>query len=690
MSRRPSLRKRQAGPRARDVDDLVALQRWENKKAVMYKTVDTFAAITRRKLWLKNGAAASTDGNEILVPLDDPFALLLVYHELAHVMYLSNLAARNLFVDEYVKKIVAVATQQQVPLDEPRLRGMLLFLVGVLEDRRVDSLWGILFPGTEKMKRERDAEVLTKTVPDPHQKLLMAFAFVVLGAPLPPGQMDRFRPYFEEARRKVELRGYAATLAVAKWLVTMLVTEVIRDSRALPPPPPQACPPAPDPDHGEGDCPPPEGSGEAPEQGATAAPNGAGAPEGDEDGGADPEAPPEPWQPPQDAPNTTPQERAVALQALVDQTGGEEWQPLDDLAASKYPKRMEEEAAKQMVAGVMRLDVNNQPQMAQGLKAGLADMEALIARAHQSVRAVIEGDAWLRKGAMARVVFKDVQPSDVAKAPPPLSSADRDTIRRLRALFNRVMGRVRSMMDDSGTEIDVPAYIQYRLTGESTPCFRHELRGQGFKSLLLVDRSGSMAGWKAQQVERAARVVKRALDYPFVERMMWGFQSLGHGQLDLSRMAEGVETFETKKSAVGGVTPLNVAVRVAARQLEQGNEAKQLIVITDGMPVYTKRDGAEYNTLSLLLWTRDEIHKARQHGVNVTGVIIGDELSDHMVSLVFGPSRYWKRITVEHAKDAAGHDVYDKNHEPVMIADRLGSELVSLIASSFIEYLKRG
>lgn len=669
--RRPSLRRKRTGPQATDVENLAAIQRWENKKAVMYKTVDTFAGLLNRKLWLKNGPEGATDGHEIIAPLDDPDAMRVVEHELAHAMYRTNLAARKLFLDEYTAKILTVAAAQQVTLDGARLREMLKFLTGVLDDRRVDSLWGVLFEGSEKLKRERDARLLTAKVPDPHKSVLLATAFVLYGVPLPPGAMDRYRPYLVEARRKVERRGYPAVLAVTKWLVTMLVTEIVREARALPPPPESACSACgeePDP-QGEQACP-------VPQEGAVAAPNGAGAPEGGGEGS-------QPWEPPQDA-QATPQERSLALQSLVEQTGEEGWKPPEDVVPSKYPKPQEEWGAKLAVAGVMRLDVNDQKQMEAGLEAGKKDMQALIAKARATMRQQIEGDAWLRKGALARVVFKDVLPKDVEEAPLPLSREDEDTVKRLRALFNRVMGRVRSAMDDTGVEIDVPAYIQQRLTGEGVPCFRHELRGQGFKTLLLVDRSGSMAGWKAQQVERSARIVKRALHYPFVDDTMWGFQSLGYGQIDISRMAEGVETFNTKKSAVGGVTPLNVAVRVAARHLEGGPDVKHLYIITDGFPVFQRREDESYGTLSLMLWTRDEIHKARQRGIGVTGVIIGHDLSDHMVSLIFGPRRYWKRITVEETGEV------DADGEPVVTADRLGSELVSLISSGFVEYLKRG
>jgi nitric oxide reductase activation protein len=149
-------------------------------------------------------------------------------------------------------------------------------------------------------------------------------------------------------------------------------------------------------------------------------------------------------------------------------------------------------------------------------------------------------------------------------------------------------------------------------------------------------------------------------------------------------MGKGVETFNTKKSAVGGMTPLNVAVRVAARQLEKGTDAKQLYIITDGFPMFHRREDEAYGTLSLMLWTRDEIHKARSRGIAVTGVIIGDDLSDHMVSLIFGPRRYWKRITVEETGEM------DDDGEPVVRAERLGSELVTLLSGGFIDYLKRG
>ena len=72
------------------------------------------------------------------------------------------------------------------------------------------------------------------------------------------------------------------------------------------------------------------------------------------------------------------------------------------------------------------------------------------------------------------------------------------------------------------------------------------------------------------------------------------------------------------------------------------------------------------------------------------GVIIGNDLDDAMVTTVFGPSRYWKRISVEAVQNERGNTCFDEDGEPMMVAERLGSELVTLMSSSFIEYLKRG
>lgn len=113
---------------------------------------------------------------------------------------------------------------------------------------------------------------------------------------------------------------------------------------------------------------------------------------------------------------------------------------------------------------------------------------------------------------------------------------------------------------------------------------------------------------------------------------------------------------------------MHLAIRLGVRQLEIGDEAKQLFVLTDGFPAYTRRDGRSFDTRQLMVFVKKEVQKARQHGINVTGVMIGKDLDDMSMSYMFGSRKNWAYVSTE----------------------KLGSELVQLVAASFVNYLRLG
>jgi hypothetical protein len=126
---------------------------------------------------------------------------------------------------------------------------------------------------------------------------------------------------------------------------------------------------------------------------------------------------------------------------------------------------------------------------------------------------------------------------------------------------------------------------------------------------------------------------------------------------------------------VGGTTPLHIATKVACRFLESGDETKHLFVLTDGFPVYSRRDGKDFPTWQLMMYTRESILGARKVGVGVTGVCLGHEgyggapsydLTPKQMSFVFGHQRNWRMMT----------------------PSRLGSDLVKLVSTSFTSYLR--
>lgn len=682
-----------------DLDDLEAVRKYTNRKTVVYKLVDTFAGITKRRIWLKDGNPPRTDGHEIVVPLNDSSAYRLTEHELSHILFRSDSRAKDAFLTEYSGKIQQVAKKEGVAIPEFGLKMLLAHFIGVLEDHRVDSLWGLLYEGSAKLKKEMDRELIQEVCPNPHESLVGLMAHVEAGLPIPSGALDRYLPYFREAVTKVERRGMEASLVVTKWLVTQLVTEIVRFFRDLPPPQSQPQDGGQDQDQGEGDLQPQGGSGGVGGAGdqdgadgmggdgsqgngdhmvAESGSSGAGNTEvqdGQQSGKqqrTSGEGGRRKFQPPNDLQALSAKERAEALKKLVDENGAAPAPPqmrggTEELQPSKYPARGEEFRAKKMAQDALKTDVGNEQKLEEELEASSQQMKDLIEEARQAMRKQMTNEEWLRKDALAKVVFKDVKSRDVEnQRVPPLSQDDQDTVRRLRAVFNRVMGRRKVMLDDAGTEIDVPAYIEYLMSGQSVPCFKHEEMGRGFKAMILLDRSGSMTGSKTDQAERACRIISRALRYPFVDLTIWGFQSLEHGQVDIARFDPRLEIFDSEKSSIGGCTPLHVAVRLGARHMERGAESKALFPITDGFPVYGRRDGGNFGTKQLMLWVREEVQKARADGINVTGVLIGNDMEMKDLAFMFGSSNSWKRMRTE----------------------RFGAGLVDLVSRSFIGYLK--
>lgn len=694
-----------------DALDRLRLRKRSYVREAAYKTVDTFAGITQRKLWLRDGERACTDGHAITAPFKDKYFYRKVEHEISHILFKSDAIARKKFVEEYGNRVDQVVRKSGREFDKGRFNAMVLNIIGILEDHRCTTLWALLYPGSAAEIEQMDLDLVRAMAPKAIQSLLIYIACVSVGIDVDVDRFNRFKPFIEEAFRKVERRGFGATLLVSKWLITQLVSELIRQKLDEPPIP---CPVAltiaipmgggqpqagqgskqddQDGDSDESDQEPDQGSQggsqgssddsqegdqDDSQEGSQAASGGSQGPEeeGEREDQEDGQPKPGEWYPPPVEGDHS--QRSDALDQLMQEsTLGEDLDQLyGDFEDYKFLSKIDEDNAEDLAARLTKLNVNDPAKMGAYLGLTREEMEQIAEDARNAIKQQMLEDDWLRKDAMAKVVFTDVkQPEGVE--PPPIQEEDQETIRRLRSQFYRVMGRRKSALAESGSEIDVQAFLQYKVSNVPAPVFKHEERGRGFGYLLLLDRSGSMWGDKTEQVERAARIIKKALKFPFVEGDVWGFKSTENGQVDIDRFDHNQEVFSTQRSTVGGVTPLHVAARLGVRYLmSKGSMAKHLFLLTDGFPVYENRKGQSFPTWQLMGFTRDEVIKGRRKGVGVTGIMIGDkhldgsmdfDLTPKQMKFVFGPQKCWRR----------------------MDPDRIGHDLVRLVASSFTEFLK--
>lgn len=580
-----------------NVDALLKARVSSTTKTMCYKLVDTFAGMKERKLWLKAAMdhQPKTNGYVIEIPFEHGRAYQYTEHELSHILFDSDPAARAMFVADYAQKIAQVAKAGGVEnLNERALRRALDFIVNVLDDERVISLWGVLYAGSEAIMRRMkhgDAKLL---IDQAHEGLLPLIFVMAGGHGAGSGKLDRYRLYIAEALRKVQHRDYFATLVIARWLITQLVSEIIRESRGLPPPPLQ----------GPGDS----------------------------------------WEPPKVEAGIP--ERSTALNAMLSKLGRVHRSVrnrVDDVTESKFKQQGRNTRSTLMAQAATTSDVNDKEKLEQTLSRSARRMDTVMTSVRNAARNALTEDDRVRREAFAKVVFHDVGNAGLVT----ISPDDQDTVRRLRATFLKIMGRRTNTLEDTGIEIDVPSLIQRRLTGEPIPVFRADKRGRGFRVIVLIDRSLSMRGARTKAAERACRVVNRALKFPFVDSDVWGFQSWKPGEVNITRFQPGSEVFNSGESQVGGATPIHIAIRVALRQLEDGSERKHLFVISDGWPVFQACDGSVWDTESLMSFVRTDVMTARSKGIGVTGVLIGRDMSPKGMNYMFGHSNYWRLVSTE-------------------------------------------
>ena len=185
-----------------------------------YRTVETFAALTRRPLRLREGATPQLSGNSIQVPFRHPSFYCLLEHELAHVVFRSN-AELKARVDEEARHL---ATAAGLAHEAVALGRVAAKLYNLLEDERVNSLWGELYPGSLA-----ELQSLARRVMSRHRKRahadVVTYALCVSArlSAIPAGPFDFLRPSLERCLALVQLGAPQSALLLTRELVHQLL-----------------------------------------------------------------------------------------------------------------------------------------------------------------------------------------------------------------------------------------------------------------------------------------------------------------------------------------------------------------------------------------------------------------------------------------------------------------------------------
>ena len=636
-------------------------------RGVFHKTADTFSGILGKRLQvvpLDNGSPR-TDGSRIWVDFEAPEGYLVMEHELSHILFKSDSDARNAFVVSYSQMVQAAVRKAGVSLDERDFVKFVEYTIGILEDRRVNSLWGELYPGSSNALRKHCVSDFRASVPRHVLTYLMQLSYGVDHAKT-DASITRFRAICQTAIRSVDRRAFTSTLVMTKWLVTQLVTALIveeqerkkqegsqheagsqsqgdqgdqdqdqgdQDQDQGDQDQDQG-----DQDQDQGDQDPSQGKGQQGQQtGVTTDQPGGGAPS-----------------------------RAQALADLMAGTADAVLsQQSGDYSSTGLKSRVAELQAQQMAKQALSQNIDDSATLEAALAKSEADMEKVVDTFRDKLGlSKISHDDWLRRDLNARIVFNDIAAHETYREH--ASPEERSAVKRLRGHFLRVLGRKTTELSDTGSEVDVRAFIDAKALGAQAPFYKAEGTGRGFEAIVLVDRSGSMAGRSHHEADKACQMLADAMNFPFVKFRVWGFKATGPGIVNIDRYATNCKTFSSLKSTSDGYTPLHVATRLALRELNSGSAVKHLFVLTDGAPSFTDLTGSFMSTQQQMQWVREAVLQGQRHGIGTTGVMLGAAVAPEHMTHMFLKPQSWKELS----------------------ADRFGEDLFSLVMKSFNTYLR--
>ncbi len=540
---------------------------------------------------------AMTNGTQIYIPKMHPNPPLVTKHELAHIVFESDLQLRRAYV---LRLISDLAKEEGLDLKGYQQRKLVHdaeFFINILDDLRVNSLWGFVYPG-DGMKLESwyfgtIAPAMKQQAPSDVDNFFTFAKLAVLRQEPESTKWGHFREAVETAAEDVLLKNFEAMLLVAGTLIRDVTRALMLDAEAA-------------------DSWLPNSTSALGQLAAGSVPGKAF--KNDNAGfDVDPEIPDDYRPPPS---------RDVT--------------PVVDKLATTDPKDI-------------------QRALQEGEDAAIERAMELRKEAHGKERTVSE-DERLTRGAKANVKLVHVPRSQVV--PAMLTRKDLLTAQRWQEHFARVIGLQTTQYVERGARLDARLYMRQRLSGQRICCYRHETRGRGFRVVLLVDMSGSMAD-VFPAVERLAVMLQRSLDFPFVHIDVMGFNCTEYGEVTIFTYPERITGLVSPVSQVEGVTPLSHAIHVAGRKLAGTDDDCHLFVLSDGYPLYFLANQREVDLEILVKWTAAEVRALLSYEVRTWCFMIGNWTAGASeMNQMFGES-YWRPVP-ENDVYAASFDFIQK------------------------------
>jgi len=183
--------------------------------------------------------------------------------------------------------------------------------------------------------------------------------------------------------------------------------------------------------------------------------------------------------------------------------------------------------------------------------------------------------------------------------------------------FKRIKRKKMMMHDSEGIELDIERAIDYTITKYDNRIYEAETITFGFNIGLLIDLSGSMAGNELKKAKSMLLTLYNSLkDIDSVTLNMWGFS--GHHKRHMLGLTEIKDEFDIRSLSIDSkfiLTPLHMAIPIVTDKMRDLSGKKVVIVLTDGCPAQVSNSGKYISERALIGWCSQRVEDAQKNGI---------------------------------------------------------------------------
>lgn len=195
------------------------------------RTVKLFSEILETPLVFKPFAGKSSCTNQtVYADPDDEWFYTAVEHELAHIVFKSNLEYRNVGLQHLRDMVVRSAGSKGPRINWLALHEMMGDIYDILEDYRVESLWGYLYEGSYVKMQERALGFIPFVERETIPTVLLSLASDVRDI---PSQYAGIEGLLDNALKQVFRASEGATLQALGALVDALLDYCVDPPQTL-------------------------------------------------------------------------------------------------------------------------------------------------------------------------------------------------------------------------------------------------------------------------------------------------------------------------------------------------------------------------------------------------------------------------------------------------------------------------